>query len=67
MPSKEPGYRQNRPHEDFLVNLNIDRGIVKQGLRRIWDAPEELGAPPPGVIDELVRERYSRPEWNLKF
>jgi lipoate---protein ligase len=67
MPSKEPGYRQSRPHQDFLINLNIEKGIVKQGLRRIWRAPEELGAPPPGVIDELVRERYSRPEWNLKF
>ena len=67
MPSKEPGYRRHRPHGNFLVNLEIDGAVVRQGLRSIWNAEQELSAPPPRVIDELVRERYARPEWNLKF
>lgn len=67
MPSKEPGYRRHRLHEDFLVNLAIDKDAVKQELRKVWGALEDFDAPPPGVIDKLVRERYARPEWNLKF
>jgi lipoate-protein ligase A len=67
MPSKEPGYRRHRPHGDFLVNLRIDGDVAQQGLRSVWRARQELGAPPPGAIDELVRERYARPEWNRKF
>lgn len=67
MPSKEPGYRQHRPHGDFLLNLSIATDFVKQSLRETWGARQDLGAPPQLVIDALVRERYSRPEWNLKF
>jgi lipoate-protein ligase A len=67
MPSKEPGYRRQRPHGDFLANLNIDGAVVKRGLRKIWRATEELDAAPLRVIEELVQERYARPEWNWKF
>jgi lipoate-protein ligase A len=67
MPSKEPPYRSHRPHENFLVNLHIDASAVKQALRRVWNAMDELEAPPQAVIDSMVRQRYARPEWNFKF
>jgi lipoate-protein ligase A len=66
MPSREPGYRRGRRHGDFLCNLNLDPGLVKHSLRKIWGATQELEMPLPDV-GALVGERYSRPEWNLKF
>lgn len=67
MPSKEPAYRQHRRHESFLVNLELAGDLVKCSLRKIWGATQDLQGPPFDLIDALVRERYSRPEWNLKF
>jgi lipoate-protein ligase A len=67
MPSKEPGYRQHRPHSDFLLNLNLASELVKHSLRETWDATQDLKTPPFSLIDALVRERYTRSEWNLKF
>ena len=67
MPSKEPGYRANRRHGDFLLNLDLATDLVKQSLRDIWGATQALETLPLGVINTLMRERYLRPEWNLKF
>jgi lipoate-protein ligase A len=68
MPSKAPDYRRRRAHTDFLVNLDLERCTVNEALRGIWHAHQLVdNAPPPRVIDELVRERYARPEWNRKF
>jgi hypothetical protein len=67
MPSKEPGYRENRQHGDFLLNLDLATDLVKQSLRDIWSATQALETLPVGIIETLMRERYSRPEWNLKF
>jgi lipoate-protein ligase A len=67
MPSKEPGYRRRRAHADFLINLNVDGRDVRQGLRRIWHAQQEISVPPVNLIQAIARSRYSRQEWNLKF
>jgi lipoate---protein ligase len=67
MPSKQPGYRENRSHSDFLANLNLPAADVKLALRRIWKAEEALTNIPTDRIRELVSARYSRDEWNLKF
>ncbi|MDH3442957.1 MAG: lipoate--protein ligase family protein [Deltaproteobacteria bacterium] len=67
MPSKEPTYRQRRPHGEFLQNLGIAATDAKQGLRRVWAAEEQIAPPPLLVINKMMQERYSRPQWNLKF
>jgi lipoate-protein ligase A len=67
MPSREPGYRQHRRHDDFLTNLGLAAEDVKNSLRENWNAARNLDAPPASIIDDLVRQRYSRPEWNQKF
>jgi lipoate-protein ligase A len=67
MPSKEPGYRQHRPHSDFLRNLYLASEPVKHALRDAWGAIHELETLPLAAIEALARDRYSRPEWNLKF
>jgi lipoate---protein ligase len=67
LPSKQPCYRENRSHADFLTNLNVPPADVKTALRKIWNAQESLKDIPTEKIRELVSTRYSRTEWNLKF
>ncbi|MEO8429477.1 MAG: lipoate--protein ligase family protein [Verrucomicrobiota bacterium] len=67
MPSKQPDYRNNRQHIEFLTNLTVPASAIKQCLARAWNATEPAEPLPNDRIDELVREKYSKQEWNLKF
>lgn len=67
MPSKEPAYREQRSHADFLMNLPITAESLKRGLREVWGAKEEFDAVPHERIARLLEERYLRKEWNFKF
>jgi lipoate---protein ligase len=67
MPSKQPGYRRDRPHSDFLTNLEIEPGKVKTALRNVWQAEEPFAHTPIEQIQKLVLNRYSTAAWNLKF
>ena len=65
MPSREPDYRQNRRHTDFLMNLNIPIAGVKSALTSGWLAGEVLDQAPD--FQKLLTEKYEQTEWNLKF
>jgi lipoate-protein ligase A len=67
IPTKQPGYRQSRPHEAFMVNLWLDRRSVVQALRRAWQADQDLTRIPTDRIEMLARERYRDPKWTEKF
>jgi lipoate-protein ligase A len=67
MPSRQPDYRQNRPHRDFLTNLDLPARAIQQALQAVWGATEPCGNVPAEKIASLAREQYSRDEWNLKF
>jgi lipoate---protein ligase len=67
LPSKQPCYRENRSHSEFLTNLKIPPTELKSALRKNWSADEPLRNIPTEKIQELVSARYSRDEWNLKF
>jgi lipoate-protein ligase A len=67
VPSKQPAYRQNRTHGNFLTNLNLPPHKVKEALKQSWSAREEFKNIPLEAIERLARERYSSDEWNLKF
>jgi lipoate---protein ligase len=67
LPSKQPPYRQNRPHEDFLINLNLPALPVKDALRTAWNAAEPLETIPRSIIDAYATEKYSQDAWNLKW
>jgi lipoate-protein ligase A len=66
VPPKQPSYRQNRPHEKFLTNLNLPLHRIKQALKQSWSAGEEFKNVPLEAMERLARERYSRDEWNFK-
>ena len=67
IPSKQPPYRQNRSHGDFVTNLHLPPGRVKEALKQAWGAAEELKDLSLESIERLVRERYGKGEWNAKF
>jgi lipoate-protein ligase A len=67
LPSKQPDYRESRPHSDFLTNLEVSAEQVKAALRRAWKAEEPLTDFPMGTISTLAREKYATREWNFKF
>jgi lipoate-protein ligase A len=67
MPSRQPSYRHNRRHSDFLTNLGIPSHLVKGSLKSLWNATEELKYIPLDSVDCLVRQKYATDEWNLKF
>lgn len=67
MPSRQPDYRQGRPHREFLVNLHLPADSVKRVLRECWRALEVCEAIPQEKIELLVRDRYVTNAWNMKF
>jgi len=67
MPSKQPHYRENRSHANFLTNLNMPPEKVKTALQKAWGADLTLANPPLGKIASLAREKYSARGWNFKF
>jgi len=67
MPSKQPDYREHRPHNKFLTNLNVPVESVKAALQKTWKAEELLNNPPLDKIATLAKEKYSTREWNFKF
>ena len=67
MPSKQPDYRESRPHADFLTNLKVPADEVKAALRRAWKAEEPLNNPPLEKITVLAPDKYATREWNFKF
>jgi len=66
VPSNQPEYRLNRSHSDFLMNLRVPAGRIKEELTKAWSALEPLGHIPIERIHSLASQKYSRAEWNLK-
>lgn len=67
MPERQPEYRRQRAHGDFIVNLKLDPTRLRRGLIEIWRATEPLTAVPVQSIEDLARERYRQASWTEKF
>ncbi len=67
IPSKQPSYRNNRPHAAFLTNLNVPAPKLKQAIQKSWKADEPLEHIPIEKINRLVKDRYETRDWNYKF
>lgn len=64
-PPRQPDYRRQRGHEDFVTRLSLNRVAVKDALRAEWDAVATSAEVPLDRIRVLVANRYSRDDWNL--
>jgi lipoate-protein ligase A len=67
LPSKQPQYRLNRSHKDFLVNLKAPSHGIKAALCQAWEATDGLSQIPFAHISRLAEQKYKSDEWNLKF
>jgi lipoate-protein ligase A len=67
MPSKRPQYRRDRPHKEFLANLNLQADDIKHAMKQVWKAPESLADIPQGRIEQLAQKKYATDAWNCKF
>jgi lipoate-protein ligase A len=65
LPSRQPDYRQGRPHGRFLMNLEVAASAIKDALRAAWKADEPMTAVPD--CQRLIAQKYAREDWNLKF
>ena len=66
-PPRQPAYRRSRAHADFVANLPLSRAVVREAVCEAWPTEGDLAAWPSDRVEELVRERYSRDEWNLAY
>lgn len=64
-PPREPDYRQQRSHADFVGNFPAPRQAICRALAESWSAEvSDDVSPPVDRVAELVRERYSLADWN---
>ncbi len=67
LPSKQPDYRLNRLHADFLMNIKVPAHLVKAALLTTWKATEPLAEIPFDRIAALAHDKYRSDGWNFKF
>lgn len=67
LPSRQPEYRTNRSHGDFLMNLKIPVPRLKTALAGAWDALHALTDIPTEEILRLAAQRYKSDGWNFRF
>jgi lipoate-protein ligase A len=66
MPPRQPAYRQDRPHADFVVNLPLSRNHLITAIQNAWlaDAPPwptvEI---PAATLRTLIMTKFSEVAW----
>lgn len=66
-PPRQPDYRQQRAHTEFVQNFPATRAELTDALRTAWCAEQPLAQWPVQRVQQLVAERYSRDSWNLRL
>jgi lipoate---protein ligase len=62
-PARQPDYRADRPHGDFIRNLDRPREWVVERLRSAWDADAERTDLPTQLVSRQVEEKYALDSW----
>ena len=63
MPPRQPGYRQQRGHDEFVTNLDSDAAKLRQLLIDEWQPTETTTDWPQERTEQLVASRYSQTDW----
>ncbi len=65
-PPRQPDYRRQRSHAEFITNLPASREELEQAMIRQWGAVETGEDWPRELTRQLVDDRYSSDSWNFK-
>ncbi|MGD9632094.1 MAG: biotin/lipoate A/B protein ligase family protein, partial [Pirellulales bacterium] len=60
---RQPEYRQERDHANFVTNLPLAKSTLITALDTAWPTTGELSAWPKSRVSEVVRERYQSDDW----
>jgi lipoate-protein ligase A len=64
MPRRQPDYRTERSHHEFLTNLPLERTSICRALITAWEAQGPYTDWPRQHTALLAAEKYARREWN---
>ena len=66
-PDKQPDYRQQRDHLDFVINLPLDAATLRERISGAWNTvPVNESWQAPG-LEKLLAEKYCNREWTERF
>lgn len=65
-PPRQPEYRQQRSHDQFVTNLPLARADLRELLIEAFDARDDASDWPSGDVQRLVRKRFGSPDWTLQ-
>ncbi len=63
-PARQPDYRQQRGHAEFVTSLPANSASLQRSLRQVWHAQEPLVDWPADLTREFAESRYTREGWN---
>ena len=66
MPPRQPTYRENRSHADFVTNLPLSRAAIVAAIAGIWGA--KVGSSPDNptlldLVDDLAQRKFGDNGW----
>jgi lipoate-protein ligase A len=64
MPPRQPEYRRQRAHQEFVTNLPASAAALRAALQAAWGAWETVDDWPRQRVRQLVASRYGQAEWN---
>ena len=67
LPARQPTYRENRSHREFLTTLPCSTQQLKELLKIAWGATSPFQAIPHQQIQTLAQTVYGTNRWNFKF
>jgi lipoate-protein ligase A len=62
-PRRQPAYRRQRDHAEFVINVPADPESLKAALRSAWHADLPLADWPAARTAELAATKYEAQEW----
>ena len=62
-PVRQPDYRDNRSHDDFLTSIPVKIDQLRPAIAKAWQAEETVSDWPEELTQQLADEKYRSEEW----
>ncbi len=69
-PRRQPVYRDDRPHSEFVCNLELPPQTLREQLLSAWSPPEGFRPfehPPLDRVPALLEQKFGDPAWVERF